>query len=220
MAPRTETEADRSSAVELRLEKLREQAVTDPQIAQDQAWEWIAETGKRIQGDRDGALADLNEIFRLGSPAVGISGQTEGMLVGFTAHPLVDRLAAEVTKLWMPWVGKKFDAGKNQGHNTLENVARYPTRLLWPLYSMGSSPAGATAFEFRTYTEPGALDSDREVLVIDYASVEANPRLIIRSIRDELVGIVAGVHLGKMLWRRGEDHHLLAYFALKAPLDA
>jgi hypothetical protein len=60
------------------------------------------------------------------------------------------------------------------------------------------------------------------VLVIDYAPVESNPRVVIRSIRDELVEVVPGAHLGKMLWRSGSgesaSHTLLAYFALKSEL--
>jgi hypothetical protein len=42
------------------------------------------------------------------------------------------------------------------------------------------------------------------------------PRLVIRQIRDELVEVAAGTHLGKMLWRdRDGRHSLLAYFALR-----
>ena len=37
-------------------------------------------------------------------------------------------------------------------------------------------------------------------------------------IRDELVEILAGAYLGKMLWRHdGDRHTLLAYFALREP---
>ena len=73
------------------------------------------------------------------------------------------------------------------------------------------------AFDFRTRVEPGALDTDRDVLVIDYAVVDSNP-LLIKKIRDELVEVVPGAHLGKMLWRHGdgERHTLLAYFALRS----
>ena len=219
---KTKAQADRASAVEAKLNELRELAVDDPQAAQDQAWDWISETGKRIHSDRTAATAELYELFRLGSPAVGIHGQTEGMLVGFVAQPILDRFFAEVTKLWMPWVGKKFDASSNEGINTLEQSAKLPARILWPFYGMGSeSELGVEAFNFTTYTEPGALDPDREVLVIDYESVEDNPKLVIKQIRDELVGLVAGVHLGKMLWLRGGEKKpvLLAYFALKTPVD-
>ncbi len=56
------------------------------------------------------------------------------------------------------------------------------------------------------------LDPATEVLVIDYAPVDDNPGLIIKSIRDELVEIVPGANLGKILYRRGgsySEHRLL-----------
>jgi hypothetical protein len=40
--------------------------------------------------------------------------------------------------------------------------------------------------------------------------------LIIRQVRDELVEVAPGTHLGKMLWRHRDGRHtLLAYFALR-----
>ena len=54
--------------------------------------------------------------------------------------------------------------------------------------------------------------------MIDYESVPSNPRLLIRQIRDELVQIVPGANLGKMLVkvpRRSELFGAL-YFALKS----
>ena len=57
--------------------------------------------------------------------------------------------------------------------------------------------------------------------MIDYAPVGVQPAVMIRSIRDELVEVVPGTHLGKMLWRRGPyeaaNYHPLAFFALKTP---
>jgi len=51
--------------------------------------------------------------------------------------------------------------------------------------------------------------------VIDYAPVDKNPGLIIRSIRDELVEIVPGAHLGRILYRRGDRYDNWGYFALR-----
>ena len=57
-----------------------------------------------------------------------------------------------------------------------------------------------------------------DVLVIDYESVDTNPRLLIRQIRDELVEIVPGANLGKMLVNVPGRSELFAalYFALKS----
>jgi hypothetical protein len=65
-------------------------------------------------------------------------------------------------------------------------------------------------------------------MVIDYADVEKNPRLIIRSIRDELVELVRGVYLGKILFNTerglserqsgsGDSYSKIGYFALRTP---
>jgi len=67
-----------------------------------------------------------------------------------------------------------------------------------------------------TRVEAGKDDPDTKVLVIDYAPVESNPDHLIRSIRDELVEIVPGANLGKILYRTGEDEYRnLGFFALR-----
>jgi hypothetical protein len=91
------------------------------------------------------------------------------------------------------------------------------SKLLWPLYSMRDAEAGKLAFDFKTYVEAGKDDPDRQVMVIDYADVEKNPRLIIRSIRDELVELVRGVYLGKILFNSGDNYSKIGYFALRTP---
>jgi hypothetical protein len=114
--------------------------------------------------------------------------------------------------------GKKFDPAKKQGVNTLTDSARWPAKLIWPLYSTKDSPLGRSAFDFNTYVEPGRLDPDVKVLVIDYESVPENPSLLIRQIRDELVEIVPGANLGKMLVRVPRRKELVPalYFALRS----
>jgi hypothetical protein len=83
---------------------------------------------------------------------------------------------------------------------------------------MRDAEAGKLAFDFKTYVEAGKDDPDRQVMVIDYADVESNPRLLIRSIRDELVELVRGVYLGKILFNSGDDKYSkIGYFALRTP---
>jgi hypothetical protein len=197
---------------------LRERAQTDPHGARDEAWSWIEELGRRAVKDRQGALEELQEIFLSGQPAEEISGQTEGILVTWTMHPLADKVIGSITNAWMPWVGKKFDPADNKGANTLTRSARWPAKLLWPLYATREDPLGRGAFDFNTYVEAGRLDPSVEVLVIDYESVPSNPRLLIRQIRDELVQIVPGANLGKMLVKvpRRSDLFPALYFALRS----
>jgi hypothetical protein len=59
------------------------------------------------------------------------------------------------------------------------------------------------------------------VLVIDYESVPDNPNLLIRQIRDELVEIVPGANLGKMLVKVPRRRELFPalYFALKSDAE-
>jgi hypothetical protein len=78
---------------------------------------------------------------------------------------------------------------------------------------------GRLAFDFETRIERGASEPAVDVLVIDYAPVERNPRLVIRSIRDELVQVVPGAHLGRILWRHADGRYTnIGYFALRTPV--
>ena len=209
-----------SGAVAERVAKLRERSRNDPRGAREEAWGWIKELAELAPGDRDAALRDLQAIFLCGRPAEGIEGQTEGILVAWTMHPLADRVIGTVTGAWMPWLGKKFDREQRRGINTLTGSARWPAKLLWPFYSTTPSDRGHSAFGFETYVEAGRLDPSVDVLVIDYASEESNPALLIRQIRDELIQIVPGANLGKMLVNlpgRSEPFPAL-YFALKSDI--
>jgi hypothetical protein len=219
-ATRTRKAPQRTGPVAERVGKLREQARTDPGAAREQAWSWIEELGRRAVKDRAGALEELQELFLCGQPAEGINGQTEGLLVTWTMHPLADRVVGSITNAWMPWLGKKFDPEQRRGINTLTGSARWPAKILWPLYSTKKAPLGRSAFEFTTYVEAGKLDPSVDVLVIDYESVSSNPNFVIRQIRDELVQIVPGANLGKMLVKVPGRSKLFTglYFALKSEI--
>lgn len=227
MAEATKTEkkapAKRSSTaadpVAKRVTALRRQAKSDPEGAREEAWAWIEDLGARAAEDRKDALEELQKLFLRGKPAKP-SGQTEGILVTWTMHPLADKVVGAITGSWMPWLGKKFDPAKQKGVNTLTPSARIPAKVLWPLYSTKDSPLGRSAFDFNTYVEAGRLDPSVKVLVIDYESVPENPNLLIRQIRDELVEIVPGANLGKMLVKvpRRRDLFPALYFALRSEL--
>ncbi|MDQ6745974.1 MAG: hypothetical protein M3Z27_08200 [Actinomycetota bacterium] len=209
-----------AGAVGERVARLRQQAAQDPEGARVQAWSWIKELGRRATSEREEALSELQQMFLCGEPAEGIRGQTEGVLVTWTMNPSADKLFGALTNSWMPWLGKKFYPEENRGENTLTKSAVVPSKLLWPLYSTSDSPLGRTAFDFTTNVEAGELDPSVDVLVIDYGSVSSNPRLLIRQIRDELVQIVPGANLGKMLVRvpRRQEPFPALYFALRSEL--
>jgi hypothetical protein len=217
---RSRTNGTAADPTSERLAALRAQAASDPLAARDATWNWFREAGNRISSDRNTAVGELRTLFSAGSPSLGLDGHTEGMLVGWAMHPIFDRTMSTVTRAWLPWAGKRFNARAQTGDNLLFGNARWPSKVLWPRYALRRDSDRFTAFDFQTRVEPGALDPDTNVLVIDYAPVNNNPALIIKQIRDELVEVVPGANLGKMLWRSGADndpnHTLLAYFALKS----
>jgi hypothetical protein len=203
--------------VATRVAELRELAATDVEGAARRAWAWIEELGERASSDRDGAERELDELFALGKAPQGLDGATEGILVAPLIQPIVDRVARTITSFWMPWQGKSFDAAAGRGDNRLTGETRWIAKLLWPLYGTKEGADGERlAFDFETRIEPGMLDPGTDVLVIDYAPVEGNPRLIIKSIRDELVEIVPGANLGKILYRQGSGYSNIGFFALRS----
>jgi hypothetical protein len=198
-----------------RVAELRELATADAPAAQKATWAWFKELGSRRDEEK------LGELYALGEPPRRLDGPTEGILVLPLIQGAVDRVATTVTRGWMPWLGKSFDASAQAGYNRLATSARWPAKLLWPTYSTTDDEDARHAFDFETAIEPGKADPDVEVLKIDYGPVTSNPRLVIRRIRDELVQIVPDTYLGKILWRSGEGdeatYSCIGYFALRQP---
>jgi hypothetical protein len=213
----TTAEKTPTADVASRLADLRAKAEVDVDAAARAAWAWIEELGELAKSDRVAGEATLNELFALGRPPKGVDGATEGILVAPFIQPLVDKVAGAITSAWMPWQGKSFDAAASTGTNRLTGETRWVAKLLWPLYGTKSGQDGERlAFDFETRVEPGMHDPDTEVLVIDYTPVDSNPRLIIKAIRDELVEVVPGTNLGKILYRRGGGYTNIGFFALRS----
>lgn len=206
-----------ATGVDGRLEWLRSSMTAEPSGAAEAAWAWIVDLSERAKTDAAGADTELNELFRMGTVPTDLHGPTEGILVMTTTNPKLDMVVRAVTALWMPWQGKRFDSGAGSGDNRLTKSTGLVSKLLWPLYSMRDAEAGKLAFDFKTYVEAGKDDPDLQVMVIDYANVEKNPRLIIRSVRDELVELVDGVFLGKILFSSDDSYSKIGYFALRTP---
>ena len=173
----TETQGVTDAPIAERVARLSELSETSPEAAREEAWAWIAELGRRTRRDRGDALAELAELFRAGTPATGVDGPTEGSLVTFTMQPAFDTAIAALTTAWLPWAGKRFDSAAASGDNLLLRSARLPSKLLWPRYATRDAGRHLAAFDFETRVEAGAIDIDREVLVIDYAPIAANPAL-------------------------------------------
>jgi hypothetical protein len=206
------------------LQKLTE---SDPELARHQTWNQLRLAGMRARRHRDEVQDSLNLIFRLGAlPEPGPNGRFDGLAITPTTFAFCDPVLSMLSSLWMPWLGKRFDAERATGENIMPPGARLPSKLLWPSHRSRSLEDGRfAAFPFRTYAGAGAIDTDRRVLKIDYDCAQ-NPGFLIRSILDELVLVVPGVYLGKALLRRNgppkPNWRPVGYFALRpaAPGDA
>jgi len=187
--------------------------------SKDATWERFLALKDKARKDLAAADAELNELFRSGTVPTDLDGPTDGILVTTTTNKLLDPAVHAITALWMPWQGKRFDAAAGTGDNRMTGgLAQLPSKLLWPLYRMKDAKDGKLAFDFKTYEDAGKDDPDLQVMVIDYADIEDNPTLVIRSIRDELVQIVPGAYLGKILFRTPSGRYeKIGYFALRTP---
>jgi hypothetical protein len=208
----------RPEEVERYVEALRGLGKANTDLARRSAWNQIRLAGARAGSRPHEAQDSLNRMFRLGTPPdPPLAGPMRGILVTPTIPSPAATALRGLASAWMPWLGKRFDRERQQGDNLLTASARVPARILWPSYRPQEVEGGRlAAFRFRTYTGPGKVDPDRETLKIDYDS-DDNPRLLIRDILDELVQLVPGAYLGKVLLRRGDDWRLIGYFALQPP---
>jgi len=195
-------------------------AKSDPDLAQRQTWNQFRLAGMRAGRRRDEVHDSLNRIFRLGTlPEPMLDGPYDGVALTPTTFAATDPILRALSSLWMPWLGKRFDAERETGDNMMLPSVRLPSKLLWPGYQFLSLGEGRyVAFRFRTYAGAGVVDTDRRVLKIDY-DWDENPKFLIREILDELVQIVPGVYLGKALLRLGKpsrpNWRLVGYFALR-----
>jgi hypothetical protein len=202
------------------VEALQGLSKANADFARRAAWNQIRLAGARA-GRRPAEAHDtLDRIFRLGGPPnPAIDGPMRGLMVTPTVPRPFDVGLRALASAWMPWGGKRFDAAAENGDNLLSAGARWPSRILWPSYEPEPVHEGYAAFRFRTYVSPGAVDPDIETLKIDYDSNE-NPGLLIRDILDELVQVVRGAYLGKVLLRRRGEWRLVGYFGLEPALAA
>lgn len=164
---------------------------------------------------RSRVLAELNELFRSGSPLdPAPDGFLTGRVLATSTFAPLDTFGLRARDIYMPWRGKSFSAGAGTGVNILPRSARMLIRLAWPSYDVeGETPVGIEAFPFRTWMGPGAVDPDVDVLKIDYDS-DGNPRFI-RRVLDELVAIGDGLYLGKVLLRSEGPYRCLGFFSLQ-----
>jgi hypothetical protein len=168
------------------------------------------------------SISSLDESFRAGSlPEPSLEGFYHGRFLAFDIAPGLTWLASTLASVWMPWVGKGFNAREQRGINYITKRSRPAMRLLFPFHRVYSTGRRDTyrAFPFRATASAGLFDPDRRVLKIDY-DVPGNPRLLARQLQDEIVHVQDGFYLGKAhfrwWWGRWQT---VAYFGLWAEPD-
>ncbi len=172
--------------------------------------------GIRAARNRNATLDSLNRMFRLGrAPTKALDGAYRGFFVTTSIHGLLDPVFRASMNLYLPWVGKRFNAANSSGDNILEPSARHVVKLVWPGYKglKTEDDGRLSGLGFKTSIGPGRLDPDRQTLALDY-NQEENPGWMVRNVIDELVEIVPGAYLGKFCYRRGNNVKLLGYFAV------
>lgn len=190
----------------------RKRAGADAAIARQ-----VSLAGRRLGRDREGSLAALNAIFNMGTaPKQPLDGRYRGELVTTTLRPAIDAFSSFLARLWLPWLGKRFNAASSTGDNVFTPSAPRVGRLIWPTYfdyrpyKRGLS----TSFIFNTYIGPGVKDPQTSTLKLDYDN-DKNPGFLIRIVLDELVQVSGNYYLGKAYLKLKGDYTLAAYFALR-----
>ena len=174
----------------------------------------------RLDHDRREALETLERLFRLGKvPSPRPDGHHAGELVALSTGLLSDPFFEWLTRIYLPWLGKHFDAAAATGDNVFSDNAwsKATGALGWPEYRVPNEdpPRTVRVFPFRTFVGRGIEDPDLDVLKIHYAD-SPNP-LPVRRIEDELVELPGGYLLGKAHMRGLREFRRVCYFGLLKP---
>jgi hypothetical protein len=111
----------RAEEVERYIGALQMLAESDPDLAGRQTWTQIKLAGMRAGRRRDEAHDSLDRIFRLGTlPEPGLDGRFDGVAVTPTTFAATDPVLRTLSYLWMPWLGKRFDAKTATGDNIMQ----------------------------------------------------------------------------------------------------
>jgi hypothetical protein len=167
----------------------------------------------RLEYDRHNALDILERIFRLGTVPTP-SGRYQGELIGLSTGLLSDPFFEWLTRIYLPWQGKTFNADEQSGDNVFSDNAwsRATGRLGWPGYRIPNDDGTVRVFPFRIASAPGIEDEDVTVLRIDYSD-SPNP-LPVRRMVDEVVELPGGYILGKAHMRGLREFRRVCFFGL------
>ncbi len=169
----------------------------------------------RLENDRSAGVEILTRLFRLGTVPTP-DGHFEGELLGLSTGLLSDPFFEWLSRLYLPWQGKTFDAAACTGDNVFTDNAwsRATGRLGWPEYRIASDdlPGLVRVFPFRSYPANGIEDPETRVLKMDYSDSQ-NP-LPVRRMVDEIVELPGGYLLGKAHMRGLRRMRRVCFFGL------
>ena len=169
----------------------------------------------RLDHDRQIALEILRRLFTLGAPPQP-HGHYQGELLAISTGLLSDPFFEWLTRIYLPWQGKTFDAHAASGDNLFaDNTwSKATEKLGWPEYRVPSEdpPGMVRVFPFRTSIAPGIEEPETRVVKLDYAAAP-NP-LPVRRITDEIVELPGGYILGKAHMRGLREFRRVALFGL------
>jgi hypothetical protein len=201
----------------LRESELSPDALTDVQqrFLAEAAARQVRFAHARLATDRTAAIEIMERLFALGR-VPDPDGRYDGELVGLSTGLLSDPFFEWLTRIYLPWRGKTFEAETETGDNVFVDNAwsKATGKLGWPEYRVRSDdvPGTIRVFPFRSYAAPGIEEPAVQVLKLDYSG-SRNP-LPVRRIVDEVVELPGGYILGKVHMRGLREFRRVTFFGL------
>lgn len=201
---------------EQRLEQLRAQAGSNPDLAKEAAWALLGELQDESQFHR------LPWLFAQGKgDADAPNGDTEGMVMNLHGSFLMRTLnrAVLLGQLLgrMGWTGKTFNPETGTGYNRVTASTYVPARLAMPHYKLQKQGRELLGFDFHHRIDTSPVAPHLQVRGITYDEPSFNNPLILPKVRDEIVEIVPDVFLGRVVYRAKHGWDIVGYFALRYP---
>lgn len=196
---------------------LRELAAKNPELAREEAWNWLNSFQSLATHH------DLGWLFAQGStPSPKLpQGDCEGAVLGLYGSVWldgVDRLVRVGRLLGgIGWTGKTFDPKTGRGYNRLTSSSRIPMQLTMPAYRFQKIGNELIGFHFDHKIDVSPLSPEQKVRSISYANPADKNPLVLPRTRDELTEIIPHVYLGRALLCDKGIWRVVGYFALRQP---
>jgi hypothetical protein len=198
------------SAVD-RVAALRELARHDAAFARDVGWQMLLDLGRR--DDR----AALHELWLAGDVPSTPPGRTLGKNLGRQHSTAAARRTNLVNRIDDPWIGKTI--GQHEGYNRLKLHSAPLVYALARKVPPRVEGRELALFGFDVETTTGAIEPTREVLALKYDPARhGNPAggiVPLARIRDEIVELIDGLYVARVLYLEGGKYKHIGAFALR-----